>query len=73
MFENRLHAWARLQQNCKLVKAGQLATQSDTVHEEHAYGGLVLCERLQKIVLYAWRYGRILGQSDRFFDSTGDT
>ena len=53
MFENKLHAWARLQQNCKLVKAGQLTTQSDAVHEEHVYGGLVLYERLQKIVLYA--------------------
>jgi hypothetical protein len=53
MFENKLHAWTRLQQNCKLVKAGQLTTQSDAVHEEYVYGGLVLYERLQKVVLYA--------------------
>jgi hypothetical protein len=53
MFENKLHAWTRLQQNCKLVKAGQLTTQPDAVHEEHVYGGLVLYERLQKVVLYA--------------------
>src|SRR5258708_1227789 len=60
MFENKLHAWTRLQQNCKLVKAGQLTTQSDAVHEEHVYGGLVLYERLQKVVLYAWAGGHVL-------------
>ena len=60
MFENKLHAWTRLQQNCKLVKAGQLTTQPDAVHEEHVYGGLVLYERLQKIVLYAWVCSHVL-------------
>ena len=60
MFENKLHAWTRLQENGKLVKAGQLTAQSDAVHEEHVYGGLVLHERLQKVVLYAWSCGHVL-------------
>jgi len=55
MFENKLHTCAGLQQNCKLVKGGQLTTQSDAVHEEYVYGGLVPYERLQKVVLYAGR------------------
>jgi hypothetical protein len=55
MFEYELHGWTRLQQNCELVKGGQLTTQSDAVHEEHVYGGLVPYERLQKVVLYAGR------------------
>jgi hypothetical protein len=56
MFENKLHVGTRLQQNCKLVKAGQLTTQSDAAYEEHVYGGLVVHEHLQKIVLYAWEH-----------------
>jgi hypothetical protein len=28
MFENKLRTWARLQQNCKLVKGGQLTAKS---------------------------------------------
>jgi hypothetical protein len=55
MFENKLHTCARLQQNYKLVKGGQLTAQSDAVHEEHVYGGLVPYERLQKVILYAGR------------------
>jgi hypothetical protein len=55
MFEYELHGWTRLQQNGKLVKGGQLTTQSDAVHEEHIYGGRVPYERLQKVVLYAGR------------------
>ncbi|BCZ81791.1 hypothetical protein PTKU64_54660 [Paraburkholderia terrae] len=55
MFENKLHACARLQQNYKLVKGGQLTAQSDAVHEEHVDGGLVPYERLQKVILYAGR------------------
>jgi hypothetical protein len=54
MFENNLHVWTRLQQNFKLVKAGQLATQSDVTHEEHVCGGLVLYERMQNVLFYAW-------------------
>src|ERR1700680_2414609 len=60
MFENKLHAWTRLQQNCKLVKAGQLTTQSDAVHKKYVYGGVVVYERLQKVVLYAWACGHVL-------------
>ncbi len=48
MFENKLHTCPRLQQNYKLVKGGQLPVQSDAAHEEHAYSGLVIHERLQK-------------------------
>jgi len=46
MFENKLRTWTRVQQNCKLVKAGQLTAQSDAVHEEHVYGGLFFDKRL---------------------------
>ena len=72
MFENKLHTCARLQQNYKLVKGGQLTTQSDAVHEEHIYGGLIPYERLQKIVLYVSGCGHVRGQSDRSFDGTGE-
>jgi hypothetical protein len=53
MLENELHGCTGFQQDYKLVKAGQLTTQSDAVHEEHVYGGLVAYERLKKVVLYA--------------------
>ena len=52
MFENKLRTCVSLQQNCILVKGGQLLAQSDAVREEHVYGGLVVHEHLQKIVLY---------------------
>jgi hypothetical protein len=73
MFENKLNTWTRRQQNYKLVKGGQLTAQSDAVHEEHVYSGLVIHEHLQKVVLYAWACGHVRGQSDRSFDCTGDT
>ena len=51
MLEDQLHCWTRLQQNYKRVKAGQLTTQSDAVHEEQVYGGVVVYERLQIILV----------------------
>jgi hypothetical protein len=73
MFENKLHTWTRLQQNCKLVKGGQLTVQSDAVYEEHVYRGLVVYEHPQKNVLYGRGCGHVRGPSDRSFDCTGDT
>jgi hypothetical protein len=67
MLENELHGCTGFQQDYKLVKAGQLTTQSDAVHEEHVYGGLVAYERLKKVVLYAGGAVTFWGQCDRSF------
>jgi hypothetical protein len=67
MLENELHGCSRFQQDYKLVKAGQMTTQSDAVHEEHVYDGLVPYERLQEIVVYAGGAVIFRGQCDGSF------
>jgi hypothetical protein len=53
MFENNLHAGARLQHDRKAIIDLDLTAEPDAIHEEHVYGGPFFYQRLQKFVLYA--------------------
>jgi hypothetical protein len=73
MFENNLHAGARLQHDRKVIIGRDLTAEPDAIHEERDYGGLFFYQRLQKFVLYAGVSGQFLGQSCSSFNCSADT